>query len=661
MSEESYAKLLLLHKPCKAQGVGDDEEGGKAHGGRSDHGVQGDACEGKHARRERDPDTVVEKRPEEVLLDDAHRPFREADRLGQRTQIPVDEDDVGALDGDVGAPAHRNADVRLLQGRGVVDAVAHHRDVAVRPPCGAVRLFRRLVLFARVAHIYELIFGEKFGAHTPLIGRKARLRGDMSRHGLVVAREHNGQAPKRSELFDGRAAPFLQGICEGEKGQNAFLIREKEHRFPLFGEGVVGGKVFLEPHVFFLHHAGIPEEVTLAVDDARGTHAREVLHIFALLPPLAVFRDTIGERVGELAFEGICDALCARRVFLEKDDFGRALGEGRRLIEKDLVHRGKFLQGFRILEEDAQPRAPARCRHHGDGGREPQGAGTGDDDDAHAVVEGICEIARHQDPHEEGDEGEPDDDGHEYRRDLIGELLDGRLGSARLAHHADDAREHRVLAHLFRLDFEMAARDDEGADRLLPFKEFDGEAFARHGGGIDEGVAGEDGAVDGDALALLHDDDISHLDLGHGYGLFRPVALDGDRIGGEGAKFFELLARAFLALIFKPFAEGDEGDDHRRRFEKDSVRRRVERNGDDAVYEGDGRAEGNKRIHIGDALHDRTHAAHKEGVVHEEDGERQRDLGRVVPPAVRNDRIADHVPHRKVHFGNEQGERDEKT
>ena len=49
-------------------------------------------------------------------------------RAHDAAQVALDERDAGALHRDVGAGAHRDADVRLRQRRRVVDAVARHRD-----------------------------------------------------------------------------------------------------------------------------------------------------------------------------------------------------------------------------------------------------------------------------------------------------------------------------------------------------------------------------------------------------------------------------------------------------------------------------------------------------------------------------------------------------
>ena len=68
--------------------------------------------------------------------------FRMVARLSRRARTmprrsPFDERDSGALHRHVGAGAHGDADLRLGQGRGVVDAVAghrHHAPLGLEPP-----------------------------------------------------------------------------------------------------------------------------------------------------------------------------------------------------------------------------------------------------------------------------------------------------------------------------------------------------------------------------------------------------------------------------------------------------------------------------------------------------------------------------------------------
>ena len=81
---------------------------------------------------ERDRGDVVGEGPEEVALDRAQGPSREADRVGGGAQVAGDERQVGRLDRDVGAGADREAEVGLRERGRVVDAVADHRHDLAR-------------------------------------------------------------------------------------------------------------------------------------------------------------------------------------------------------------------------------------------------------------------------------------------------------------------------------------------------------------------------------------------------------------------------------------------------------------------------------------------------------------------------------------------------
>ena len=93
----------------------------------------------------------------------------EPDRVGGGAQVAADEREVAGLDGDVGAGAHREAEVGLGERGGVVDAVADHRDDPA------------LVLEA--PDDVDLVGGEHLGDHVvdaDLGGDGARRRGSLS-------------------------------------------------------------------------------------------------------------------------------------------------------------------------------------------------------------------------------------------------------------------------------------------------------------------------------------------------------------------------------------------------------------------------------------------------------------------------------------------------
>ena len=107
---------------AQAQAVGHHRDGAEGHRAAGDDRVE------QAERGDRDRDDVVAERPDEVLLDRRERGPAERDGLGDLRDVAVQERDVARLDRDVGAGAHRDADVGLRERRCVVDAVADHRD-----------------------------------------------------------------------------------------------------------------------------------------------------------------------------------------------------------------------------------------------------------------------------------------------------------------------------------------------------------------------------------------------------------------------------------------------------------------------------------------------------------------------------------------------------
>ena len=109
----------------RAHGVEDGEDG-DAHVGEDGHPEGGEAEGGEQEDEHLDADGE-----EHVLAGDGEGAAGDADGLGDLRGLVVHQDDVGGLDGGVGAEgAHRDAEVRAGEDRGVVDAVAHEGDCA---------------------------------------------------------------------------------------------------------------------------------------------------------------------------------------------------------------------------------------------------------------------------------------------------------------------------------------------------------------------------------------------------------------------------------------------------------------------------------------------------------------------------------------------------
>src|SRR5699024_11247349 len=71
--------------------------------------------------------------PEQVWADGAGCGTGESDRVGDRVEVVAHQDDVGRLQGDVGAGDDAEAEVRGGQGGRVVDAVPDHRHPVTGP------------------------------------------------------------------------------------------------------------------------------------------------------------------------------------------------------------------------------------------------------------------------------------------------------------------------------------------------------------------------------------------------------------------------------------------------------------------------------------------------------------------------------------------------
>ena len=67
-------------------------------------------------------------------------------------------------------------------------------------------------------------------------------------------------------------------------------------------------------------------------------------------------------------------------------------------------------------------------------------------------------------PYTKGNERDQQDGGHEPSRDLVGQALDRCSRTLRVSDHLDNARQHRVAAHLLGAHDEGTALIDRSAD-----------------------------------------------------------------------------------------------------------------------------------------------------------------------------------------------------
>jgi hypothetical protein len=172
----------------------------------------------------------------DVVVDGA--PFLH--RRGDRSEVVVDEDHPRRLLRHLGAlDPHRDADVRLLEGRRIVDAVARHGDDL---PVGLDRLDKpQLVLGAGaredvdVAHALlqrRIVHRLDLGAgHGRLAVADAEHAGDGGRRDLVVARDHrdtDAAAMALAHCLDGLLARRVHEAHEAEEHERLRQVLRAE-------------------------------------------------------------------------------------------------------------------------------------------------------------------------------------------------------------------------------------------------------------------------------------------------------------------------------------------------------------------------------------------------------------------------------------------------
>ena len=118
------ADEALKPHPLQEQGVHRDDHRASRHRKRRNLGTQEERIE--HPGGERKGDHVVARGPPQILVHLAQRRARKPDGLDDVKWIAAHQNDVGALDGDVGPGADGETEIGLCQCRRVVDAVADH-------------------------------------------------------------------------------------------------------------------------------------------------------------------------------------------------------------------------------------------------------------------------------------------------------------------------------------------------------------------------------------------------------------------------------------------------------------------------------------------------------------------------------------------------------
>uniref|UniRef100_A0A914Y176 Uncharacterized protein n=1 Tax=Panagrolaimus superbus TaxID=310955 RepID=A0A914Y176_9BILA len=164
---------------------------------------------------DRNTDTVVDKRTEQVLLHVVQRCAGNSERIRNAHQAMAHQGNRRGFNGNITAATHRNADIRLSQRWRVVNAVAHHCHLT----SFTLQMFDRFGFTVRQHPGDHLInpcfFGDRIGG------------------GWVIPGQHHQTISRFMQALQRRHAITTQRIAYCQQGYRFPVNRQQHRRCPL--------------------------------------------------------------------------------------------------------------------------------------------------------------------------------------------------------------------------------------------------------------------------------------------------------------------------------------------------------------------------------------------------------------------------------------------
>ena len=339
------------------------------------------------------------------------------------------------------------------------------------------------------------------------------------------------------------------------------------------------------------------------------------------------------------------------------------------LVERDDLDLSGVLKRLGGLEQNAVLRPQSVAHHDRHRGCKPQRAGAGNHQYGDRSLQSSGRRCTGNYPSGHHQRCDTDHSRHKDTGNLVRDPGDRRLRRGGIAHHLDNLRESRVLAHPRRFRPDKAGLIDRSGADLIMHGLVHRNGFTRQRGFVDGRAPFHDHAVHRNRLARLHDENIARLYLIDA-GLDLPaVPLDDSRLRRHLHQILQRIRRAPLGKRFQRLADRDESGDHRRRFKIEliviqrhqiRVRRPVgchpchSEQDIQRPSEGDAGPQGDQRVHVGSEMEERPESGDKEIAVDEYDDERKQHLQNrqtdMIVHKERRYRPAPHiVSHRDIH------------
>ena len=560
-------------------------------------------------------------------MDVAQRCAAQTDGRGHIRQAAFHQHHIRRVNGHVGACADGDADVGAGQGGGVVDAIAHHDDLAL-----ALQAADDALLAVGKDSRNDLIH-TGFGANG-------------SGGALVVTGQHHHMQTHVPQLLNGAGAVLLDGVRHGDDAAERAVLRKEQRRFAFLRKRVTQRLRFSGHRQLLRKKPAAAAHQHRAVQHAAQPVAGQRLKLLHPGGGQPVRRGPLLNRPGQRMLAFLFQRKRSGQQFLFADagsgqnvgDLRRALRDGAGLVQRHDAGLAGLLQRYCRFEQDAVFRAHAVAHHDGHGGGKSQRAGAADDQHRNAPRQRKTGALSRQQPDNDRDGRNAHDGGHEHAGDPVRHLGDGGLGGGGVADHLNDLRQRGVLAHAGGLAAQESglvqrSGGNGAAGGLVHRDALPGEAGFIHRAG-----ALQNGSVHGDVLAGTHHKHIAFGHLLQRNGHLRAVPQQRGGFGSQLHQPFQRIGGPALGAGLQHFAKGDERQDgggglkvkfvhigHHSVHVAPHLRVRHGKQGKGAVPEGRRRAQRDQRVHVGRAVPQAFESADEKFLVddHDNDGQQQ--------------------------------------
>ncbi len=412
-------RLLPGRHLSQPQGVGNDRDRTQAHGqGRDHRAEQQPEYRIQHAGSNRHAQCVVGKRKTQVLLHVGDGFIGDRPGLYDAGQIPLDQGDLRAGHGHIGAGAHRNTDVGRSQGRGIIDPIACHGD----PSALGLELVDQLHLVLRPDLAVDFVNAQ---------GMPDRVSGSLG-----ITRSHHDAQSVGSQGFQGLQGGVLDPVSHGHGASQAPIHAQVHDARPLFAQAFGSACHRRDIRAYAGHERLVAKRHRAAFDVALHALPGDRIELLGGNQRLAALPGLFQDGLGQWVFAALLqagrpaqDLVFAEVVGREDLPIGRAaFGERAGLVDDQGIDLAQLLDRLGITKQHAHLRGPAGRHHDRHGRGQAQRTRAGDDQHRDRIEDRVCPgwLGAEHAPDQKSQHRYTEHGEHEPERDLVGHALHGR-------------------------------------------------------------------------------------------------------------------------------------------------------------------------------------------------------------------------------------------